>query len=99
MSVLHTTQRIGVAAAGSVTLAREAQRLDSWKEIARILGGLLAACNDGSLKKDCRFTVMNIQGEEAFLLSGRNAMRGGQAGCRSVTLARKKFRHGKILIS
>jgi hypothetical protein len=38
MSVLHTTQRIGVAAAGSVTLAREAQRLDSWKEIAAYFG-------------------------------------------------------------
>jgi hypothetical protein len=38
MSILQTTRRIGAAAAGSVTLAREAQRLDTWKEIAAYFG-------------------------------------------------------------
>jgi len=38
MGILQTTQRIGAAAAGSVTLTREAQRLDSWKEIAAYFG-------------------------------------------------------------
>jgi len=73
MGILHTTQRIGAAAAVSVTLAREAQRLDSWKEIAAYFGRS-TRCGQ-RWESNCRSTVMNIQGEAAYLLSGRNWMR------------------------
>jgi len=38
MDILQTTQRIPAVTAGCATLAREAQRLDSWKEIAAHFG-------------------------------------------------------------